>query len=398
MHGRLAAIAATMMAAASPAAAHAAGWTPTGPTVPQDRLMLSGFADGNGLAAFAGGTMFKTTDFGSTWTPLTTPPPGGASMELRMGSPTAGWGSNNGFLSKTTDGANTWTQVPYPPVVTDANTASGLGTTDAGRTVSFDVDGFDVRDGCPYPSTTSVLTTSHDAGATWTRFTLPTDSSGWTVRWRDADVAVAEVFPVKFGPPVRDGSTCSSSGTQLGTDLLVTEDGGATWRKVFHDNVSYIYSLAWTKGGRLVIAKGTGEVRVSDDLGHTFTQVADINPTDDIPFGVWSIDATAGGRVYALRNGGGLMVSDDRGATWHKEASPFDAFGIAVGEVLAFDAEHGVAGGPQPLSARTTAIPDLGLPPIVGQTGSVVLRQRGRTLRIAANGRVTASRITIRRR
>jgi len=389
-------IAALAAAVVVPASAQAAGWAPTGPTDPEQRLNLSGFADGSGLAAFSDGVMLHTTDYGSTWQPLTTPPPGGQSIELRMGTPAVGWGLSNGVLSRTTDTAATWTQVAFPPDTDPAHGAngiSGLGTTDAGRTVAFDVDAFTVKDGCPYPLNSSTLATSHDGGATWTRAGLPYASLGWRVNWRDAKVGAASVFGLHYPPPVRDGDTCSTTSENLGTDLLVTEDGGVTWRKVLHDDLAFI-AAAWTKGGRLVTSEATGEVRVSDDLGRTFRQTADLVADDSLPIRVWSIDATPAGRVYAFINGGGVAVSDDSGATWTKEASLFEAPGLAIGDIAAFDAEHAVAGGPQALSTRATAIPAVGLAPAAPHAGSIAIRDGARTLRIDSRARAVVTLTT----
>jgi photosystem II stability/assembly factor-like uncharacterized protein len=177
---------------------------------------------------------------------------------------------------------------------------------------------------------------------------------------------------------------------------MVTSDGGQTWTSALHDEMGWI-NAAWLPDGRLLTVETRGEVRVSDDLGRTWTRTADLVPADDpLPVRVSGIAVTPAGRMYALVNGGGLLASEDA-ATWTKETSPFDPLYVGFGEVAAIDDERAVAGGPAPLSTRTTALPrPVARLALAREHGSVTVTDGPRITTVTAETRVT-TRLAVRR-
>jgi photosystem II stability/assembly factor-like uncharacterized protein len=337
-----------------PAAAAAQVWRPAGPPAPGSTTMTSAFPDGSAFFAPANGDILRTRDGGATWQPIESAPPGGYAVWMQMATPSAGWAVRNGVLSRTTDGGATWSEVDYPYQGGNGGTATGVGTGADGKTVTLHADGSPTVQGCPLEDGVSELLTSHDGGATWRAFALPHDGSGWFVEWApDGRRAVASVTGTRF---TREPGECAvAEAANLGSDLWVTDDGGATWRRTLHSDLAWI-NAAWLPGGRLVAAMMSGEVHLSDDAGRTWRQTTDLMVDPGLSFSVSDLAATPAGAVYATVNGGGIMRSEDA-VTWTKETSVFDVPSLSgFDSVAAFDEDRAVAGGAHPLSVRGAAV------------------------------------------
>ncbi len=168
-------------------------------------------------AAFSGGGVWKTTDGGTTWTPITETlgslsvgalaidRANSQTLYLGLGDPFDGTGIG---LVKSTDGGATWFAPVYlgdSTAITDLMVAPGnsnvvLATTDKG------------------------IFRSVDAGATWTAATLNTGYANPAYGW-----SIAHAGGTKFVASVEADPTAASGNTQ--GQIWVSSDSGATWTR-----------------------------------------------------------------------------------------------------------------------------------------------------------------------
>ncbi|MCY1083724.1 hypothetical protein [Archangium lansingense] len=168
-------------------------------------------------AAFSGGGVWKSTDGGTTWAPITETlgslsvgsleldPNNSQTLYLGLGDPFDGTGIG---LVKSTDGGATWMNPVYlgnATSITDLQVVPGnsnivLATTNAG------------------------IFRSVDAGATWTQVSLSTGytetPSGWSI---------AHAGGTKFVITLEAQPSAASGNTQ--GQVWVTADSGATWTR-----------------------------------------------------------------------------------------------------------------------------------------------------------------------
>ena len=168
-------------------------------------------------AAFSGGGVWKSTNAGSTWTPITETlgslsvgsleldPNNSNTLYLGLGDPFDGTGIG---LVKSTDGGATWMAPVYlgnSTSITDLQVAPGnsnlvLATTNAG------------------------VFRSVDAGATWSQVSLATGYTSAPAGW-----SIAHAGGTKFIVTLEADPTAASGNTQ--GQVWVTADAGATWTR-----------------------------------------------------------------------------------------------------------------------------------------------------------------------
>ena len=168
-------------------------------------------------AAFAGGGVWKSTNGGTTWAPITETlgslsvgaleldPNNSNTLYLGLGDPFDGTGIG---LVKSTDGGATWMNPVYlgnATSITDIQVVPGnsnivLATTNAG------------------------LFRSLDAGATWSQVSLATGYTSAPSGW-----SIAHAGGTRFVATVEADPTAASGNTQ--GQVWVTADAGATWTR-----------------------------------------------------------------------------------------------------------------------------------------------------------------------
>jgi len=168
-------------------------------------------------AAFSGGGVWKSTNGGTTWAPITETlgslsvgslemdPNNSNTLYLGLGDPFDGTGIG---LVKSTDGGATWMAPVYlgnATSITDIQVVPGnsnivLATTNAG------------------------LFRSVDAGATWSQASLATGYTSAPSGW-----SIAHAGGTKFVATVEADPTAASGNTQ--GQVWVTADAGATWTR-----------------------------------------------------------------------------------------------------------------------------------------------------------------------
>lgn len=361
----VAAVAAGLLAA--PAMADPTpGWVATHPVQQQSQHRLAALPDGTGWAVVDHNRVVKSSDFGRTWEPVTlvtaqvdgTEIPGsgpdlGGSSETYVAplSAKTAYGANGIALSRTDDGGRTWQSVPVPPVTRSKFLESTVALEHTGGRIWMARDGAEYADGCPYALTTTPLLSSAD-GKRWQRSDIPF-AGGMVdeVRFSDARHGVALVVEFEYTETTQDENSCGFSGMADSSGVYVTANGGRTWRRTFECR-PMCRAVSWSTPGRVVVGRLDGEIFASDNRGARFTSASRLQPPVDTA--IRSLDGLdcRGRRCFASFNGGGIFRSDDAGAEWESEASPNDAYFLAIGDLAMFDAERAVAIGPYSILTR----------------------------------------------
>lgn len=158
-----------------------------------------------------GGSILRTNDGGQNWTKQTTATfaaPNGfpnvvhffdANEGFCMGDPNGGYFE----IYTTADGGNNWTRVPQTNIA--ANLTGEYGITDVYTNYGDSTAYFGTNKGRIYKST--------DRGMNWTVSSTPYAGYIGAITFRDANFGVA----------------CEADNATTSTDLIVTNDGGATW-------------------------------------------------------------------------------------------------------------------------------------------------------------------------
>jgi hypothetical protein len=261
-------------------------------------VVLAGIAPGGTW----GGTMYRSTDGGATWSPV----PGLANTSVHdIGFTPAGvaYAATQDAVWTSTDDGATWDHLTLTgidpnndetfDVAIDPTTPTTIwaGVTDAG--------GFQ----------TVNLMRSTDGGVTWDDMTPPHDApmagTDIAIDPNDSDTVIA-VFRGSFG----------------GGEVWVTTDGGASWNDRSDglpagnplNAVVYDGTRLLVGGGQLFGSQDVG-LYESTDLGVTWTPLHD---------GTWpllvvtaiAVDPADSDTIYASTDGAGINRTTDGGATW----------------------------------------------------------------------------------
>ncbi len=234
------------------------------------------------------------------------------------------FGATGGGLWKTTDGGNTWTPVTDGKITSES--VGSIGVCETNPDIVYIGTGETQLRGNIQPGDGLYKTT--DGGQTWTHIGLRNARTFSRVRVHptNCDIAFAGAFG-HFGAPNPERG------------VYRTTDGGATWQKVLYrddktaavdisidvTNPSVIYAAlweAWRKPwGMSSGGPGSGLFK-STDGGTTWTELTrnpGLPPASQVigKIGV-SVSPVDANRVWAIveADSGGVFLSDDGGATW----------------------------------------------------------------------------------
>jgi photosystem II stability/assembly factor-like uncharacterized protein len=232
------------------------------------------------------------------------------------------FGATGGGLWKTTDAGTTWRPVTDGQL--NSSSVGAIGQCAANPDVVYigmgevQLRGNIMQGDGVYKST--------DAGRTWTHSGLPESQAIGRIRVHptNCDLVYAAVLGHPYGPHPERG-------------VYRSADGGATWQKVLYrddttgavdliidpNDPNTLYAGLWqvyrTSWGMFSGGEGSGLFK-STDGGVTWTELSD-NP--GLPQTIWgkigvSVSGADSNRVFAIieADSGGVFRSDDAGATW----------------------------------------------------------------------------------
>ena len=361
-------VAAVVVAVGAPLVAHgeSAAWIPTHPVQQQSEMRLSATPDGGVWAVVDHNRVLRSADRGETWTPVnpvpaqvygvplpgTGPTLGGSSDTLIAGVKKASaWAANGSALSRTTDAGSTWRAVTTPSVTRTKWFEQSAAITARGSSVWYFRTGSEVRNSCAYPIATTPVLSSPDDGLHWRRGNVAVPAGQATrVRFIDALRGVALVVEFDY-TATDDGTWCGYSGVSKSTAVVLTTDGGRTWRRTM-TCPGVCSALAWVSPKRVLVGAHDGRLYASNNGGARFESIGRLFDQPLSPLHAFSALDFVGKRGWAAVNGVGVFRSDDGGAEWVLEHSAQQVFFLAVLDLAAVDTERAVSVGPYSLITR----------------------------------------------
>lgn len=357
MRAGAAAALAIVAAVASGADAGAPGWAPTLPmSTYGQRVTMSAFDSGTVVAAVNQTQIVRSENGGLTWRPTLSEPQsdGAPSTLLSMATPRVGFAANGNAMSRTHDGGDSWELLTPPDATkTKLETFEAVAAV-APRTAVAAKWGHELSGNCPVPLKTTPFVRTVDGGKTWNGTDAAVPGFPWSVKMADQSRGVALVYVMTYTKPVvDDDGVCHVTGNSNRMAVLVTGDGGATWRRAM-TCPAVCWSADWT-GRTVTVGSTDGTLFTSADDGQRFRRSGRVFTPADTRSRLEALAFTSPQTGYALVRGVGIFATADAGKTWHEEASLTPQVpGVSVGTLAAVGSTV-VGASSYALLARTTS-------------------------------------------
>jgi photosystem II stability/assembly factor-like uncharacterized protein len=318
------------------------------------------------VAAGDNGSILTTSDGGASWSAHDLGIAGAHVSDLSFVDVNDGWaqvrvqGRNGGgvraFVAHTSDGGATWAAEGFGMPVTDVDFIDpSHGWVCGGNTIGSTSDGgltwnahhvaansylndivfTDVSHGWAVGARVTdygaheypIILATADGGATWHKQSFP-----------PRDTEEGGLSSVSFVDADRGWAVGNGSGSDGGSIVLATTDGGATWSLQSAGTDDWLSGATFLDAGHGWLAAGSN-VLATTDGGATWTSHAVGIPITAVSFA----DDLHG---YAVGSGGGLATTSDGGASWQVQSTTTPAAGVPSLSDIAFpDAMHGWAVG-----------------------------------------------------
>ena len=235
------------------------------------------------------GAVLRSTDNGASWSALPTP----GNFALRdqyWSSASEGYVCGNARVRRTTNAGATWTALP--------------GVIENGVQVFTDVRFLDAMNGWLFEHFDTFRTT--DGGASWFKKNAP-------------------LFPrpiYQHEALFVDASTRYVVTLLEGADIWRTTDDGLSWTLLYERNATVGYAdIDRLPDGALAIVSGDGDLLRSTDNGASWDNFT-ANPGDGERLDVGRIEFLPDGRAFAGGSGFLWLASEDAGETWSFATPP----------------------------------------------------------------------------
>jgi photosystem II stability/assembly factor-like uncharacterized protein len=230
------------------------------PLTQGSRLALYGadFADpSHGIVVGSRGTVLRTTNGGTTWLPVPTT----KSVELqavafsRPGTATiAGWSNT---ILRTTDGGATWTDHSFPNLSTRTYSFSSVAYSPYNSQIGFVAGKMDTTISPTVAQTRGMIYRTGDGGITWSRVRF--NFEGWPQMWLHAIAFIDSHVVISVGPHP----------TQAGGAFWASYDVGRLWSMVFV-SAQEPFAVSFNKTGMGLAVGDRGSIWKSVDRGGTW--------------------------------------------------------------------------------------------------------------------------------
>lgn len=359
------------------AGADPAAWVDTLAVPDQAVTYMSAFKSGEAFVYIPSrGAVSVSSDFGMSWTSSPRVPTSGGVFEMKDAS--TGYLAGSDELWRTDDGAASWTRLPpvklpgqrWKP--TQGSDFKGYNLSigavqPVGSRLSLGADLTYINERATEGDTTcyggrseAVVLTADDRGASGRyRITeLGFPGSVDRLGWLNEKVGWALAYEMR-----RDGKDPCNSSSSRSKRVLITRDGGKTYRGIHicegafsQPGEGYCTAVAMPDARTVVIGKTNGWIYISKNRGYGFEEAAQLSPPGlDRTYTHWvsGIEFANSNVGYAIGKGGGAWRTDDGGERWTYEGSSQQTWGIGVGDIAVADAEHAIGGGPNSIVTRS---------------------------------------------
>ncbi|MEJ5305262.1 MAG: YCF48-related protein [Ignavibacteria bacterium] len=310
-------------------------------------------------SAYSGGQLAKSTDFGNSWTAVTSSALSSSVYSIFFLNETTGWlgTASNGILF-TNDGGQTWLQqMPLSNIIYDIkfkNSQVGFASDSKGY-IFITVDGG--LNWIPYltPSKRALRAIAVDGdnvyvvGDAGSIYRSTNNGNTWEEKFSYIGQALEFQRRVIFLNE-NIGFICggsSSSADSLGY-VLKTTDGGETWTQLPYNFKTQLYAISAPSENVIYASAGSSLVFKSTDGGLTWTK-STIYTTSTTLWDIQFYDENLG---YACGASGRIFKTTNGGANWTLLTSPFGTSTVYTMSIL--DASTVVAVGVSAKAYKTT--------------------------------------------
>lgn len=156
------------------------------------------------------------------------------------------------------------------------------------------------------------------------------DGKEWKQVYKDYTTGTDDELRSIWFSDAKTGCAVGHSGA-----ILMTDDGGETWKKVKSGTEQYLYTVRSADKDTWFISAGSGIVLKSTDGGKRWEELDVAEPSEHL----YAL-AISGGKIWTGGEGGAIYVSEDQGKNWKKQQSNVQ---YPIHSIAMIDGKRGIA-------------------------------------------------------